>query len=70
MDQAMAQVPADDPLMIAWNTYKTTEEFANTKKWAMEAEVRVEHHHTDGSLWAAFEQGYRAGVMASKAPSS
>lgn len=28
-------VPDNDPLMIAWEAYKRTEEFANSKRWAM-----------------------------------
>jgi hypothetical protein len=47
-------VPADDPLMVAWTAYKATEEYANTKKWATSPQ------DTDGSLWAAFVEGYRA----------
>jgi hypothetical protein len=45
-------VPADHPLMKAWKAYQQTAEFANTKKWAAHPE------HVDGSLWAAFMQGW------------
>ena len=48
------QVPDDDPLMIAWKAYKATQRFANTKRWA------ADPSYTDGSLWAAFAEGYRA----------
>lgn len=51
---AMTPVPKDHPLMLAWEAYKATDEYANTKKWAAYPE------HVDGSLWAAFEQGWRA----------
>lgn len=54
MDNAQTPVPADHPLMIAWENYKQTEDYANTKKWAAYAE------HVDGSLWAAFARGYHA----------
>lgn len=54
MSDAMAPVPADNPLMFAWKAYKASAEYANTRKWAGHDE------HVDGSLWAAFEQGYRA----------
>lgn len=50
----MQQVAKDAPLMIAWEAYKATEEFANTKRWASQAE------HTEGSLWAAFMVGFNA----------
>lgn len=55
-----AQVPKDDPLMIAWESYKTTEEFSNSRKWAQYEQ------HVDGSMWAAFVAGYQA-AAASKA---
>lgn len=40
--------------MIAWEAYKATEGYANTKRWATKPE------HTEGSLWAAFEAGFNA----------
>lgn len=46
-----AAVPADSPLMIAWEAYKKTPEFANTLKWATHPE------HAVGSLWASFCAG-------------
>ena len=45
-------VAADAPVMKAWEAYKATDEYANTKRWAVVAE------YTDGSLWAAFLQGW------------
>ena len=45
-------VPADHPMMKAWKAYETTDDFANSKKWAAVPE------HLNGSLWAAFMQGY------------
>ena len=51
----MAAVPADDPLMVAWESYQETEDFKNTKRWAKNPE------HLQGSLWAAFMSGFRAG---------
>lgn len=47
-------VGADDPRMLAWNAYKATPEYANTRKWALHEE------HVDGSLWAAFFAGFQA----------
>ena len=47
----MVALPENDPTMIAWNKYKATDEFANTKKWAAYPQ------HVEGSLWAAYLQG-------------
>lgn len=55
MSEAMAPVPEDHPLMVAWKAYKESPDYANTKKWAMHEE------HTEGSLWAAFMAGFAAG---------
>lgn len=50
---ATAQSPlsANHPLMLAWEAYKATDEYANTKRWASHPE------HAEGSLWAAFVAG-------------
>jgi hypothetical protein len=45
-------MPKDHPLMKAWEQYKVTDDYTNTRKWAHHAE------HVDGSLWAAFSQGW------------
>lgn len=50
-DKAMA---ADDPRMKAWKEYSATDDYANTRKWALH------DAHVDGSLWAAFITGYAA----------
>lgn len=47
-------VDAHEPLMVAWTAYKGTEEYANSRKWALHEK------HVDGSLWAAFEAGFAA----------
>jgi hypothetical protein len=49
---AQQPVPPDHPLMKAWIAYQATEDYQNTAKWAPT--------HTAGSLWAAFERGWRA----------
>lgn len=54
MSQDMTPVPKDHPLSVAWEKYKATDDFANTKKWAIHPE------HVDGSLWAAFMAGFQA----------
>lgn len=48
-----AKVPEGHPLMIAWNAYKDTDEYTNTRGWAQNPA------YVDGSLWAAFEMGWR-----------
>ena len=52
------QTPVDQysPLWRAWKAYVATEEFRNTKTWAAIAA------HTEGSLWAAFVEGFKAGA--------
>lgn len=52
----MAPVPKDDPLMIAWEAYTATDKYANTKRWAIHPE------HVEGSLWAAFMEGFKAAL--------
>jgi hypothetical protein len=49
----MAPVPPDSPLLIAWELYSATEAYANTRRWALHDQ------HVDGSLWAAFHEGWR-----------
>src|SRR5215813_4795445 len=50
----MTPVRDDDPRMKAWKVYSASDEYANTKKWALHAE------HVEGSLWAAFIEGFAA----------
>lgn len=50
----MTPVPPDDGRIIAWELYKTTGQYVNTKLWATLSE------HTEGSLWAAFLEGWTA----------
>jgi hypothetical protein len=54
----LAYQPADpqSPLMLAWERYKASEEYTNTRTWALHVK------HVDGSLWAAFEHGYRTAI--------
>lgn len=44
----------DDPRLVAWESFKQTEEFANARRWAAHDE------HLDGSLWALFLAGWQA----------
>jgi len=55
-ENTQAPVPSDHPLMKAWEAYKATADYANTRKWAL---TIPSHTYIDGSLWAAFERGWR-----------
>ena len=50
----MSRVPDDHPLMIAYEAYRQSEDYRNSFKWAGNLE------HRTGSMWAAFEAGFRA----------
>ncbi len=50
----MQQVPVDHPLMVAWNAYKASDDYANSLKWAATPDYR------EGSMWAAFMAGFKA----------
>ena len=54
MSETTTPVSKDSPLWLAWEAYTATEEYANTKRWAVVPE------HAEGSLWAAFERGFAA----------
>lgn len=47
-----APLPDDHPLKIAWEEYKQSKSYANTRQWALQED------HVDGSLWAAFSFGW------------
>lgn len=65
---AMAKVPDDHPLMVAWEAYRRTPEAANSDYWArtlkasepVQGQIIIEHLHLEGSLWAAFSAGFAA----------
>lgn len=59
--EAMRPVPQNAPVLRAWNIYKQSADYANTRKWAKHDE------HVDGSLWAAFYAGYFACAVAESA---
>jgi len=50
---AFQQVPADDPLMIAWAAFKETDKYRNIMYW-------IEREHYAGETWALFVAGYEA----------
>jgi hypothetical protein len=49
----------DDPRMVAWTAYQQTEDYANSRRWALHAEADA-REYVDGSLWAAFLAGWQA----------
>lgn len=53
----MQQVPADHPVMIAWEAWKKTVAFQNARRWAGGGQ------HVEGSLWAAFDHGFLAASL-------
>lgn len=48
----MAQVQHHRVIGLAWEKYKSTDSYANIKRWALEPE------HVECSLWAAFVEGW------------
>lgn len=60
----MTPVPSDHPLMKAWTAYQQTSEYVNSQSWARHPD------HTEGSLWAAFERGWRAAKEAAEPESA
>lgn len=54
-------VSEDDPRMIAWESYKKTADFTNSRRWAITSKQTVEYPNLDGSLWAVFIEGFQAG---------
>ena len=65
-----APLPDNDPRVIAWNAYKATDDFANTRKWALDTDVQnnLRQQYVEGSLWASFIQGFEAGGTAQATP--
>jgi hypothetical protein len=49
-----AECPKGHPLRDAWEAYRQTADYANTRNWALK------EAHVDGSMWAAFSAGYAA----------
>lgn len=53
MLQAQRAVGQHEPVMVAWNQHKGTDEYANTLNWAGKS--------NEGSLWATFLAGFNSG---------
>lgn len=74
-DNVQQALPKDDPILKAFDSYKSTPEFENARKWAShitatvtDGHLRVDHPHLIGSLWAAFTAGIRAAREIDLAP--
>lgn len=76
MSDVSAKVPDNDPLMIAWKAYLETRDYANTLRWAKHftivpdtetGQLKATSNHLEGSLWAAFMQGWIARASLGKA---
>lgn len=50
----MQKLPDNHPLVIAWEAYRATEEYANSLQWAMQSHDKMT---VEGSLWGAFVAG-------------
>lgn len=48
LPQASAPCPADHPLMVSWKAYQETEDFKNSKHWAMNLIPMVQMGDPDG----------------------
>jgi hypothetical protein len=57
-DESQTACRPDSPLMLAWEAYQKTPEFANSKKWVQ----YPSDTYIQGSLWAVFSHGFFAGV--------
>ena len=55
MNQPSAPLPKEHPLMQSWEAYKQTEDFANSKGWAMQIAPIVQHGDPDGEAKRRFD---------------
>lgn len=49
---AMQALDRDDPRVVAWEAFKSTDEYENSVRWARNPV------HIEGALWAAFVAGF------------
>jgi hypothetical protein len=54
MSELMAEMPLTHPLRAAWEAYKLTDEYKNTRKWAAHPD------HLEGSLWGVWLAAFNA----------
>lgn len=55
----MQALPTDHPEMKAWEEYKNSDEYKNSFNHA------AQEQHRDGSMWAAFDEGWRSATILS-----
>ena len=53
----MSLVAKGDPMMIAWESFKASDEYVNAKSWAAYPE------HLEGALWGMFVAGFCAATQ-------
>jgi hypothetical protein len=69
MNDVSGPLAKDHPLMVAWNEWKASPHYGSALTWAQhfaiqptaDGKLTVSHQHTEGSLWAAFMMGFKAG---------
>lgn len=61
MSDVMAPLPPDHPLMVAWEKYKASEDYANTRRWMITGVTTGDDNLIVGQFWGAFMAGYNAG---------
>lgn len=54
-------VPKDSPLMVAWEKYKASEDFAGARQWMIKSVMAGDSVTIDGQFWGAFMSGFIAG---------
>ena len=54
MSEVQAEMPVSHPLRAAWEQYRQSDKYKNTRKWAAHPE------HLDGSLWGVWLAAYTA----------
>ena len=67
--ECQSPVDASHPMMIAWNKFRQSDEFANALKWALaenyedgrgiSPEMRT--NHAEGAMWLALTKGFEIG---------
>ena len=55
MNKPMSPVPKESPLMLAWETYKQSEDYANSKRWAMRIAPMVQAGDPDAEAKRDFD---------------
>ena len=70
MSDTQSALPADHPMMVAWNEFQETDEFKNALKWSVATKYDdgrpiddlQREQHVKGGLWLAFTKGMEIGL--------